>query len=946
MPNLIPSEGVAQEAASTVNALPKLWLNNDGVGRYQRAYFKRIIHLDSAPKSALLHIFADTRYQLRVNGSVISAGPARFYPEYPEFDSYDLSSLLRKGENILAVEVYHGGLVTFHTVVVRAAFLAAGEITLADNSNISLNSPEGWLCAEATGYDRTTPKFSFATGPIQVFDEREAIPNWHNADATATVWKQPVPLGNQAGWGPLQPRTIPHLTQQELLPKRLLSAHRHIEDENIHSFRLTDFNHLHCHTHPRQTVLAGTYIYSPKAQSVTAAVYWGEHYLNGKLLEKSKETRLSGQDAIMELHEGWNLLIVSYGIWSSTWDFHIAFPKTAALQLSPNKQLGDATEFLLSPIFENNSDFVLNNKIEDWKTIEPVPGGWSPAAKPEAPVLPAKNMAWAKFGSDLALPPHTTGDLDIPAGASTSFIFDFGNEVLGRIFVNFTAPKGTYVEVGYAEDLRNGRPWLFKNVQVMAGERHIAIGGSSRLETFIPRGFRYLQVTIYNHTEAVSIGKVGVISQRYPHRKQGWFRSSDPLMDDIWESGWRTLLVCSEDVYTDCPWRERTLYGGDLLAEFATALITSGDTALARRSLRMFIQSQSEDTRWQQSMAPMDRSREPLFDYPLLNLIACEWHYRLTGDKAFGEETLSAYSSLMERCLEQRLPIGLYSSFAKPFIDHVGIDRGGLNCPLNALISKAWLSYANLADSLGYTEKAQEARNHGYAAREAVRKAFWNEKAGAYMDGVEEDGKPVGNFSPIASFWCIFFEVATDDQLPAILKHFKSRIPMLDTQLEHFGTPYSGFFLLGALFGAGMRGFSDATELAEQLIRRQWGHMLYQGSDTIWEHFHPDASLAHAWSTAPNYYLSTRVLGVRMGLPDGLTDPDALLIAPQSETLTWAHGTVPTANGLVEVAWQITSGCLLLDVTAPGYQTIKVAPVGRLATLPLRATVNGVFQQS
>ncbi len=940
MPTNQPLKAVPETVVNAFSSLPKVWLNPTGTGRYQRAYFKRIINLDSSPVTAYLHLFADTRYQLRINGTVISAGPARFYPEYPEFDSYDLSALLHAGENVIAVEVYHGGLATFHTLLVRAAFVATGEITKSDGSRISLSAPDGWLCAEASGYDRTTPKFSFATGPIQIFDERKAIPNWDGSKADAQIWKQPVPLAVQSGWGTFQPRTIPYLTQQELLPKKLLSAHKHIEDETIHSFRFTDFSEPSRHVYPRKIVLAGTYIYSPIAQKVTSTVYWGEHYLNGKLLEKSGESRLAGQEAVLDLNEGWNLLVISYGIWTPTWDFHIALPKSAQLSLSPNKKLKDTAEFCLSSVFAVSSEFILGLKLEEWTTLKDIPGGWSPAAIPEAPVLPAKNMAWAKFGDDIALPPHSTGSLKIEAHDSTSFIFDFGNEVLGRIFVDFDAPSATHVEVGYAEDLKNGRPWFYKNVQVNAGERHVAKGGKSRLETFMPRGFRYLQVTVYKHSESVTISKVGVISQRYPHRKQGWFRCSDPLFDDIWESGWRTLLVCSEDVYTDCPWRERTLYGGDLLAEFATALITSGDTALARRSLRMFIQSQSEDTRWQQSMAPMDRSREPLFDYPLLNLIACEWHYRLTGDKRFGEETLTTYSSLMERCLEQRLPNGLYSSFARPFIDHVGIERGGLSCPLNALISKAWFSYADLADTFGQPEKAKEARAHGLAAREAVRRAFWDSSVGAYIDGIEDDGKPTGNHSPIASFWCLFFDVATDEQIPAIMRHFENRWQMLDQEIEHFGTPYSGFFMLGALYGAGIRGNTDATAFAERFIRRQWGHMLYQGSDTIWEHFHPMASLAHAWSTAPNYYLSTRALGVRLGLPDEPLSNGTLRICPQSELLTWAQGAVPTAKGLVEVSWEIRGGCFFIDVNAAGYDSISIEPVGKLAKLPMRATFN------
>jgi hypothetical protein len=179
------------------------------------------------------------------------------------------------------------------------------------------------------------------------------------------------------------------------------------------------------------------------------------------------------------------------------------------------------------------------------------------------------------------------------------------------------------------------KPYYFKSVLVQAGERHAARGGASRLETSFPRGFRYLQVAVRNHNRPVTIRRVGVVSQTYPHEKRGAFECSDALLNELWEMGWRTLRVCSEDVYTDCPWRERTLYAGDLLPEFATTLVTSGDTRLARRCLRIFLQSQSSETDWQQSMAPVERAGTPLSDYPLITLLIADWYDRCTNDREF-----------------------------------------------------------------------------------------------------------------------------------------------------------------------------------------------------------------------------------------------------------------------------------------------------------------------
>src|SRR5690606_22312354 len=81
-----------------------------------------------------------------------------------------------------------------------------------------------------------------------------------------------------------------------------------------------------------------------------------------------------------------------------------------------------------------------------------VPGGWSDHESAGVAVLPAKHLAWLNFGPDLGLPPHKVDDLSVPSGRDTSFLFDMGGFVLGRIVVEFSAPSGTVIDVGYAED--------------------------------------------------------------------------------------------------------------------------------------------------------------------------------------------------------------------------------------------------------------------------------------------------------------------------------------------------------------------------------------------------------------------------------------------------------------------------------------------------------------
>ena len=67
-----------------------IWLDKTGEGRLVYALFRKDFELNKIPDKAELHLFADSRYHLFVNGTFINFGPGRFYPANPEYDTYDI----------------------------------------------------------------------------------------------------------------------------------------------------------------------------------------------------------------------------------------------------------------------------------------------------------------------------------------------------------------------------------------------------------------------------------------------------------------------------------------------------------------------------------------------------------------------------------------------------------------------------------------------------------------------------------------------------------------------------------------------------------------------------------------------------------------------------------------------------------------------------------------
>ncbi len=75
-----------------------------GYGVY---HFRKHIALDAEPDRFVVHVSADNRYRLFVNGTPIHIGPARGDLKHWRFDSLDIGPFLRAGDNVIAAQVWN-----------------------------------------------------------------------------------------------------------------------------------------------------------------------------------------------------------------------------------------------------------------------------------------------------------------------------------------------------------------------------------------------------------------------------------------------------------------------------------------------------------------------------------------------------------------------------------------------------------------------------------------------------------------------------------------------------------------------------------------------------------------------------------------------------------------------------------------------------------------------
>jgi hypothetical protein len=922
-----------------------VWVDESGEGRQVYLAFRKDFDLGSEPKGEI-HLYAHSRYHLFVNGEFINFGPVRAYAESPEYDSYEISPFLKEGKNFIVLKVLNDGMITYQVPEGPGAMISWGQI-ISSAKNVDLSTPGDWKVLRLNGYDPTSPKMTFATGAIENYDARKDPGDIMEYDCDLSNWTDAVPLSDQDIYNDFIPRTIPPLTQEELLPKAYLGLYSLNDDEDIYSFRVKAPDETREAFGKNRIAYAQTWIYSPVNQSVDMGLWWGEYFVNGKgpLTEftESKD-KLYRREYPVKLKKGWNHFFVQYGIVWASWDFYMAVPKSSGLHLSPDKILNDDVSFITIGPFPDDEEQRARDVTIPFENRDVLSGfsvEWKERKGSETAGNPAFEVAWRSFDEAIAHTRkfnkagheivdhgnHVPESFELKEGNDYGLVYDMGGKTLGRIFIDAVAPEGTVFNIVFTEDTIENRPWILKRVGLYTGARFVASSGSDYFETFKPYGAKFLQLNIENANGPVKINKVGMISQVYPYKKTGSFECSDPLLNEIWEMGWRTVEVCSEDTYTDTPFRERGLYAGDALPQYAISLAGSGDSRLMKRSIRVFADM------YQDLMVPdADRrtsSVNHMADYPLATLISWLWSVSMTRDLDFAREYYEGYRNMLDAYISRQMDNGLYDH-DRAFIEWTQIDKSANLTTIQSMLIYSLESFAWLADEMGYNDDAIRYRNEAAGAKEKMLELCWDPDKKAFRDGFRE-GNPIDHHYPISSAWPVIFGQTTEQMEAELEGHFiKTLTEIGKADRQRNTTPYGSFYIIEALYKMGME------EFAEFFIRKYWSAMIYKHNDTAWENFGDGSdgggqgTLSHAWSGHPTYFMSTRILGVQLGFPE-IGFHDKIVIRPQAANISWAKGSVPHPLGLVQVEWKVMGDKLLFSYAAPEDAQVIVEPVGKLA---------------
>jgi alpha-L-rhamnosidase len=222
--------GPAVRAQYAGNPLPQYpaqwnasWITHPDIDKtaHRQVHFRKTFELARVPEKFVVHVSGDNRYRLYVNGQEVAYGPQLGDMRHWRYETIDLASFLKAGQNLIAAEVINWGVERSYGIIsFKTGFLMQGnsEKEWPANTNSSgCKVFENKSVHEKTVYWRGGGEIVggfYAANPTDSIAAAQYPWGWQEATYDDSAWKKPEVIfaqpkttaGAGHGWI-LQPRT-------------------------------------------------------------------------------------------------------------------------------------------------------------------------------------------------------------------------------------------------------------------------------------------------------------------------------------------------------------------------------------------------------------------------------------------------------------------------------------------------------------------------------------------------------------------------------------------------------------------------------------------------------------------------------------------------------------------------------------------------------------------
>lgn len=529
----------------------------------------------------------------------------------------------------------------------------------------------------------------------------------------------------------------------------------------------------------------------------------------------------------------------------SSWKYSIA------KEYFSTQTIGYDTQFL------EDMDFRL--KKQGWYTLDYDDTSWSYAAEhPEDDhtfqLQPTPNLAVYRLKPVYTIE-KTPGH----------YFLDFGHELTGQFQFCTQGIEGQLVEVFCGEELMKGRTDSVRfelRCNCTYHEKMILSGKNDVSEYYDYKAFRFVEVIAPEHV--IEPESFAAIVRHYPlDESRSFFQSSNGLLDDIWTLCKTTLKYGSQEVYVDCPNREKGQYLGDATITAPAHLYISGDNRLYKKALLDFAQS-TRICPGMMAVAPGSLMQE-IADYSLQWPLQLLTYYMHTGDYEFLQRIYPVAEGIVTYFQRYERTDGLLENIKDKWnlVDWPENLRDGYDFNLSKIVGDGCHNVIN-AFYCGCIKTLNQIRNIlqiGYedkfpALKESYIKAFYRENLKLFADSTTSNHTSLhSNTIPL------FFGLNPDSSTASIVELIRSN--RLNCGV------YNSYFLLKGLANVGE--YNLMYELLTGEDEHSWANMLCEGATTCFEAWGKEqkwnTSLCHPWASAPVLILIEDIIGLSPAKP-------------------------------------------------------------------------------
>lgn len=427
-----------------------------------------------------------------------------------------------------------------------------------------------------------------------------------------------------------------------------------------------------------------------------------------------------------------------------------------------------------------------------------------------------------------------------------AYFIDFGREYAGQLYAKAKGNSGDEIVLRYGEELTDENKVRYNlRCNCKYEEKWILSGGDDELNQFDYKAFRYAEMVV---PDGAVITDIKMLVRHYPFEKKAVYKSINADLDKVLQLCEDTVHFGTQEVFVDCPTREKGQYLGDAFISGRTQAILNGDATLLKKAIVDFCNSAFIS---QGIMAVSTSSfMQEIADYSLLFAPLVLWVYRFDGDKEFLNHVYPYVKGAFEYFCKYENERGLLEGVTEKWnlVDWPENLRDGYDFPLTNPIGKGvhnvinafWIgflkSFGEISEILGFTTA-----NKVETAEKSYIAAFFDKNIGLFCDSEKRTHSAIhSNVLPL------YFGIKKDDDA-----FIKNAIGLLEKKkLTSMGV-YMSYFALSALKKNGE--YEKAVALATD--EKAWLNMIAQGGTSTFEAWGKEqkwnTSLFHPWAVAP-----------------------------------------------------------------------------------------------